>query len=67
MTDRTNPDARTREEEARDARVPPGATEVPTAEEERLAEKIRLDPEVAEHEREMAERGAHQRGEGRVP
>lgn len=67
MTDRTNPSAATREEEAREAKVPPGATEVPTADEERLAEKNRLDPEVAEHEREMTERGANQRGEGRVP
>ncbi len=67
MSDRTNPSRATRDEEAREAHVPPGATENPTAEEERLAESNRLDPEVAEHEREMTERGAHQKGEGRVP
>ena len=40
---------------------------MPTAEEEEKAEEQELDPEVAEHEREMAERGAEQKGEGRIP
>jgi hypothetical protein len=67
MSERTNPSRATRDEEAREAQVPPGATEVPTPEEERAAEKNRLDPEVAEHEKEMTERGADQKGEGRIP
>ena len=40
---------------------------MPTPEEERQAEESELDPEVAEHEREMLERGAAQEGEGRLP
>jgi hypothetical protein len=67
MPDRTNPSPATRDEEAREARVPPGASEVPTPEEEAAAESNPVDPEVAEHEREMTERGAHQKGEGRIP
>jgi hypothetical protein len=67
MSERTNPSRATREEETREAQVPPGATEAPTPEEERAAEKNSLDPEVAEHEKEMTERGARQTGEGRLP
>ena len=67
MSDRTNPSRATREEEARETRVRAGAPETPTAEEEQAAESNRLDPEVGEHEREMNERGANQKGEGRVP
>jgi hypothetical protein len=36
-------------------------------EEEEAAEEQSLDPSVAEHEREMQERSAHQKGEGRLP
>jgi hypothetical protein len=43
------------------------ADRMPTPEEEEIADELELDPEVAEHEREMAERGAKQKGEGRVP
>jgi hypothetical protein len=67
MSDRTNPSRATREEEARDARVRAGAPETPTPEEEQAAESNRHDPVVGEHEREMNERGAHQKGEGRIP
>jgi hypothetical protein len=67
MADRTNPDSATREEEAREARTPAGAPQQPTPEEERAADSNKLDPEVAEHEREMGERGANQQGEGRLP
>jgi hypothetical protein len=40
---------------------------MPTAEEEKIADELELDPEVSEHEREMSERGAKQKGEGRIP
>ena len=60
------PDNATRSEEARDATVRSGADREPTPEEERLADSNAPDPEGAEHEREMAERGAAQRGEGRI-
>jgi hypothetical protein len=33
---------------------------------EELGDEQALDPEVAEHEREMAERSARQKGEGRA-
>ncbi len=38
----------------------------PTAEEEELAEEQELEPGVAEHYEEMAEKGASTRGEGRI-
>lgn len=44
----------------------PGADRPPTPEEERSADKNPLQEGVAAHEEEMAERGAHQKGEGRV-
>lgn len=56
----------TREADRRDAQTPGGPDRPPTAEEEELAEGKRLDPTVAEHEREMIERGATQQGEGRI-
>ena len=46
---------------------PTSRTDHTTPEEERLADEHALDPEVAEHEREMAERGEKQEGEGRIP
>ncbi|HEY7135994.1 MAG TPA: hypothetical protein VIB48_13095 [Acidimicrobiia bacterium] len=67
MADRTKPDSATREEEAREARTAAGAPQQPTPDEERAAEANRPDPAVAEHEREMNERGANQQGEGRLP
>ena len=63
----TRPDGETRATEREDAERPAGADREPTAEEEATAESRTLDPEVAEHEREMAERGANQEGEGRLP
>ena len=63
----TRPSDETRGAEAQEARHEHAADRPPTAEEEERAEELELDPEVAEHEREMAERGAHQEGEGRIP
>ncbi len=67
-TARTRPDASTRAEEAAEAEVGTVAGRGPTEAEERAADSNRpLDPDVAEHYDEMVERGANQRGEGRVP
>lgn len=62
----TTPDAATREEERVDANVPSGPDRSPTADEERKAESNSLNPETAAHYEEMAERGANQKGEGRI-
>ena len=63
----TNPSRETRAAERDEADAPHTADRPPTGEEAELAERNPADPAVAEHEREMAERGAHQQGEGRVP
>ena len=67
MSDRTRPSAETREAEAQEAGRKPKADRPPTPEEEELAEKARIDDDVVAHEKEMAERGAQQKGEGRIP
>jgi hypothetical protein len=62
---KTNPSQATREEEQRDARVEAGADEI---DDSAFPEgNTEPDPEVAEHYEEMTERGARQRGEGRLP
>jgi hypothetical protein len=63
----TRPSERTRETEREDAQTPAHADREPTADEEKLAEGLELDPDVAEHYEEMTERGANQPGEGRLP
>jgi hypothetical protein len=63
----TSPSDRTREAEQKEARTKVHADREPTPDEEKLAERDELDPEVAEHYEEMTERGAKQKGEGRVP
>jgi hypothetical protein len=65
--DRTRPDQQTREAERAEAEQHASAGRMPTPEEEAAADHNQPDEEVAEHEREMAERGAHQKGEGRLP
>jgi hypothetical protein len=68
MTDQpTRPSPDTRAAEREDAQQKAGAGREPTAEEAARADETELDPEVAEHEREMRERGANQKGEGRLP
>ena len=64
MTER--PNEKTRKTEEQDAAVKPGADRMPTEEEEKLAEQHEVDRDVAEHAEEMYERGANQKGEGRV-
>jgi len=63
----TRPSAETRDAERDEAAAPHDADRAPTKDEEAAAEGNSLDPETAEHYEEMAERGASQKGEGRVP
>jgi hypothetical protein len=63
----TRPSAETRAAEREEAGQAAGADRAPTPEEERLAETHPVDRNAAEHEQEMNERGAKQRGEGRLP
>jgi hypothetical protein len=65
--DPTRPSERTRDAERREARTPAHADREPTDDEAELAEREELDPGVAENYEEMLERGANQKGEGRVP
>jgi hypothetical protein len=57
----------TREAERREAGRSSVADRAPTPDEVAAAESNDLDEDVTAHEREMAERGANQEGEGRVP
>jgi hypothetical protein len=63
----TRPSPETRATEAEDAQRHAGADRPPTEDEARQAEQQELDPDVAEHERDMQERGVEQEGEGRIP
>jgi len=40
---------------------------MPTEDEARIAEEQSIDDDVREHAKDMAERGARQKGEGRIP
>ena len=63
----TRPNEETREAERREAEKRAGADREPTEDEARAAEaQGDLDGSVAEHEEEMMERGANQKGEGRI-
>jgi hypothetical protein len=63
----TTPNRKTRAAERKEAATAAGADRLPSAAEEAAAEAVGdLEPSVAEHERDMAERGAHQQGEGRI-
>jgi hypothetical protein len=66
-SDPTRPLRETHDAERAEAEVRSQPDRTPTPEEEELADQKELDPEVAEHEREMVERGANQKGEGRLP
>ena len=56
----------TRTEELLEASASHTADRPPTAEEEAAAEGNTLDPEVAQHEREMGKIGAEVKGEGQI-
>ena len=63
----TRPSSETREAERAEATKTAAADREPTADEEKIADSLELDPDVAKHEKEMLERGAHQKGEGKLP
>jgi hypothetical protein len=67
VTDKTNPSPETRAAEREEAGAAHEPDRAPTAEEEQAAARNSLDPETVEHEKEMAERGVNQKGEGRIP
>jgi hypothetical protein len=69
MPDRQNtrPSRATRAAEHREATKVAAGDREPTREEEAVADEHELDEEVAEHYEEMTERGAGQKGEGRLP
>jgi hypothetical protein len=63
----TRPDAETKKTEREDAQVKAGSDRPPTAEEEAVAESLPgVDEDVADNYKEMAERGANAKGEGRI-
>jgi len=63
----TRPSKETRAAERNEAQRPASAGREASPEEAERADSHEFDPEVAEHEREMNERGAEQQGEGRLP
>jgi hypothetical protein len=66
MTEPTKPSKETRAAEREEMDAGHRADREPTPEEEQAAADLEVDPEVSEHEKEMAERGANQKGEGRI-
>jgi hypothetical protein len=63
----TRPDDETRKTEREDAKVRAGSDRPPTPEEEAVADELPgIDDEVSDSYKEMAERGAKQKGEGRI-
>ena len=63
----TRPNSETRDAERDEAKQPADAGREATPEEAAKADAHELGADVAEHEREMNERGANQKGEGRLP
>ncbi len=61
----TRPSSETRDEEARDAKVTAGADTKDLS--HPAPDDAKTDESVAKHEKEMAERGVNQKGEGRIP
>jgi len=66
MTEPTNMNDETRAADEADAGAAHEADRMPTPEEEQIADSLELDPKVAEAYKEQAERGANQKGEGRI-
>lgn len=63
----TRPSAKTRETEKDDALVDAHADNMPTRDEQAAAERTAPDENVAREYKEASERGANQKGEGRLP
>lgn len=66
MTEHTTPSNATRAAEQAAAGKAHEAGAAATDEESRLADSNKVSPGVAEHEKDMQEKGANQKGEGRV-
>ncbi|HZQ26839.1 MAG TPA: hypothetical protein VFA94_03980 [Acidimicrobiales bacterium] len=66
MTDHTKPTDATRQADQAAADADHKASEVLLPEEEAAADRNKLDPEVEQHYKEMVEKGAGQKGEGRI-
>ena len=67
MTDHTKPSKDTRQADEASAGIEHKPDRMPTSEEEQAAQDLKTDPSAAEHYKEMAEKGANQKGEGRIP
>ena len=67
MAEHTRPDRSTRDKEKLEAQKGHDPGRVPTDADAATADSVALDGGVARHEMEMAERGAHERAEGRRP
>jgi hypothetical protein len=65
VSEHTRPDAATRDADRHAGAVDHQADRPPTADEE-VGAPEKAGPATAEHEHEMAERGARQEGEGRI-
>ena len=59
-------DEATRQVDEEDARAAHRADRMPTPEEERIADDLELDPDVAEAYEDAIERGANVKGEGQI-
>jgi hypothetical protein len=66
MTDHTKPNDATRQSDRDALHAEHTANEVPTPDEEAAAERNTVDPETPEHYQEMTDKGANQKGEGRL-
>ena len=64
--DMADVDDATRQVDEEDARASHGADRMPTPDEERRADELELDPDVAESYDEAIERGANVKGEGQI-
>ncbi len=62
----TRPSNDTRSAEREDAQRHAGPDREPTPDEEEIADELRPDPKVAEEYEDAIERGARQKGEGRI-
>jgi len=65
--ERERPSDATKSAERAEAETHAGADGMPTEDEERVAEQQSIDDDVREHAKDMADRGARQQGEGRIP
>lgn len=59
-------DEATRQVDEEDSQAVHGADRMPTPEEERIADELELDPDVAEAYEDAIERGANVKGEGQI-